>query len=411
MNKIKNYRWHMIALVCFITVINYLDRTALGIAAPTIMETTGITKEQYSWIVSAFQLAYTLGQPIMGFFIDTMGLKLSFAICAAIWGLATMGHALTGTWSGLAFMRALMGFSEASAIPAGVKTASTWFPAKERGVATGVFNMGTSLGAMLAPPLIAWCIMFHSWQFAFIVSGSLALLAALFWFFCYKDPKDAKRLSDEERHYIESGQEQHLKTDKKEKTSIRIFMRRNYLILLAGVIPACFLLGVWIAEKIGPFGGNSLTMVDSLHQYLPFFSDYYDKLKNEGSLFYTWDIGLGSNMLAIIAYYIACPINFLVVLFKREHIYIAMSLFIGIKIVLSGMSFAYYMREKCRNYKTYDAAILIFSTAYAISNYVIGYSWNLMWMDCIMILPLIMAGFERMTESGDYKLYKLLHQL
>ncbi|WP_249440069.1 MFS transporter, partial [Escherichia coli] len=76
MNKIKNYRWHMIALVCFITVINYLDRTALGIAAPTIMETTGITKEQYSWIVSAFQLAYTLGQPIMGFFIDTVGLKL-----------------------------------------------------------------------------------------------------------------------------------------------------------------------------------------------------------------------------------------------------------------------------------------------------------------------------------------------
>ena len=229
MNKIKNYRWHMIALVCFITVINYLDRTALGIAAPTIMETTGITKEQYSWIVSAFQLAYTLGQPVMGFFIDTVGLKLSFAICAAIWGLATMGHALTGTWSGLAFMRALMGFSEASAIPAGVKTASTWFPAKERGVATGVFNMGTSLGAMLAPPLIAWCIMFHSWQFAFIVSGSLALLAALFWFFCYKDPKDAKRLSDEERHYIESGQEQHLKTDKKEKTSIKhILSQRNF---------------------------------------------------------------------------------------------------------------------------------------------------------------------------------------
>ncbi|MCZ8623093.1 MFS transporter [Escherichia albertii] len=182
MNKIKNYRWHMIALVCFITVINYLDRTALGIAAPTIMETTGITKEQYSWIVSAFQLAYTLGQPIMGFFIDTVGLKLSFAICAAIWG-----------------------------------------------VATGVFNMGTSLGAMLAPPLIAWCIMFHSWQFAFIVSGSLALLAALFWFFCYKDPKDAKRLSDEERHYIESGQEQHLKTDKKEKTSIKhILSQRNF---------------------------------------------------------------------------------------------------------------------------------------------------------------------------------------
>ena len=133
MRKIPKFRWCMILLVCAITIINYLDRTALGVAAPTILETTGITKEQYSWIVSAFQLAYTIGQPIMGFFIDTIGLRLGFAICAVIWGLATMGHALTGTWQGLAFMRGVMGFSEASAIPAGIKTASIWFPAKERG--------------------------------------------------------------------------------------------------------------------------------------------------------------------------------------------------------------------------------------------------------------------------------------
>ncbi len=230
MNKIKNYRWHMIALVCFITVINYLNRTALGIAAPTIMETTGITKEQYSWIVSAFQLAYTLGQPIMGFFIDTVGLKLSFAICAAIWGLATMGHAF--------FDRNMVrsgiyarpdGFQQSIGNSCGCKNRINMVPGKRAWRGDRCFNMGTSLGAMLAPPLIAWCIMFHSWQFAFIVSGSLALLAALFWFFCYKDPKDAKRLSDEERHYIESGQEQHLKTDKKEKTSIKhILSQRNF---------------------------------------------------------------------------------------------------------------------------------------------------------------------------------------
>ncbi|EJD6082410.1 MFS transporter [Providencia rettgeri] len=229
MKKLRHYRWYMILLVCFITIINYLDRTALGVAAPTIMETTGITKEQYSWIVSAFQLAYTIGQPIMGFFIDTIGLKLGFFICALIWGLATMGHALTGTWQGLAFMRGLMGFSEASAIPAGVKTASTWFPAKERGIATGVFNMGTSFGAMLAPPLIAWAILFHSWEFAFIISGVLAIIAAFIWFFFYKDPKDAKRLSDEERAYIEEGQEKHLQSSKKEKTSIKnILKQRNF---------------------------------------------------------------------------------------------------------------------------------------------------------------------------------------
>jgi len=95
MKKIPKFRWCMILLVCAITIINYLDRTALGVAAPTILETTGITKEQYSWIVSAFQLAYTIGQPIMGFFIDTIGLRLGFAICAVIWGLAIEIFVLT----------------------------------------------------------------------------------------------------------------------------------------------------------------------------------------------------------------------------------------------------------------------------------------------------------------------------
>ena len=229
MKTIKHYRWHMILLVCFITIINYLDRTALGVAAPTIMKELDITKEQYSWVVSAFQLAYTIGQPVMSYFIDTIGLKLGFFICAIVWGLATLAHSLTGSWQGLAFMRAIMGFSEASAIPAGVKTAATWFPAKERGIATGVFNMGTSFGAMLAPPLIAWCILFHSWQFAFLVAGGLAIVAAFIWLIFYKDPKEAKRLSAEERAYIEGGQEKHLHTEQKEKTSkLAILKQRNF---------------------------------------------------------------------------------------------------------------------------------------------------------------------------------------
>lgn len=229
MKTIRYYRWHMILLVCFITIINYLDRTALGVAAPTMMKEPDMTKEQYSWVVSAFQLAYTVGQPVMGWLIDTIGLKLGFFLCAIVWGLATLAHSLIGSWQGLACMRAIMGFSEASAIPAGVKTAATWFPARERGIATGVFNMGTSFGAMLAPPLIAWCIMFHSWQFAFVVAGGLAIVAAFVWFIFYHDPKEAKRLSAEERAYIESGQEKHLHTGKNEKTSaLRILKQRNF---------------------------------------------------------------------------------------------------------------------------------------------------------------------------------------
>ncbi len=190
----------------------------------------------------------------------------------------------------------------------------------------------------------------------------------------------------------------------KESTFGHIFAKYG-IVYAAILVPAIFLLYIWISEEIGPFGGHSLTMVDSLHQYLPFFSDYYDKLTNEGSLFYTWNIGMGSNLLSIIAYYMASPLTLIVVLFDRENLYVAMSLLIGIKICLSGGAFAYYMREKCGESRL---LMLSFSFAYALSNYVIGYSWNLMWMDCIMILPLIMAGFERMmTEEGHYKLYTI----
>ncbi len=190
---------------------------------------------------------------------------------------------------------------------------------------------------------------------------------------------------------------------KENKVSIKELVKENYVIILSFLIPLVFLLGVWIAEGIGPFGGHSLTMVDSLHQYLPFFSDYYDKLVNEGSLFYTWNIGLGSNLLAIIAYYVACPLNFFVILFDRSHIYIAMCLLIGIKIALSGFTFASYAAYKCKN--KHNVYIIIFASAYALCNYVIGYSWNVMWMDCFMILPLIMKGYDKLIEEEDAKLY------
>jgi uncharacterized membrane protein YfhO/putative flippase GtrA len=190
---------------------------------------------------------------------------------------------------------------------------------------------------------------------------------------------------------------------KKEKRSLMDIARENMLIIMAFALPAVFMLILWIVEKIGPFGGNSLTMVDSLHQYLPFFSDYYDKLKNEGSLFYSWDIGLGSNLLSIIAYYMSSPLNLIMVLFKRKHLYIVMSLLISFKICASSASMAYFLRYK--NNSREDMKILIFSLAYALSNYVIGYSWNLMWMDCIMVFPLVMAGFYKLVNEGKYKLY------
>lgn len=191
---------------------------------------------------------------------------------------------------------------------------------------------------------------------------------------------------------------------KKHEKSVWSVVRENYVMFICFAIPALFMTVLWVVAEVGPFGGHSLTMVDSLHQYLPFFSDYLDKLKNEGSLFYTWNIGMGSNLLDIIAYYMSCPLNFIIVLFDREHVYIAMCLLISIKIALSGMTMASYLGHRCKDRN--NVLIIPFALAYALSNYVIGYSWNLMWMDCIMILPLIMQGFEQMTDDGSrYKLY------
>lgn len=192
---------------------------------------------------------------------------------------------------------------------------------------------------------------------------------------------------------------------KGEKRSFKDKIKNNLILILSFGIPAVFMFIMWIVGKIGPFGGNSLTFVDSLHQYLPFFSEYYDKLKGEGSLFYSWDIGLGSNFLAVITYYMSSPLNFIIVLFKKEHIYIIMSLLISLKICFSSFSMAYYLEHRFG--RKNDVRVLIFALAFALSNYMLGYSWNLMWMDVVMMLPLVMTGFYQMIEDGRYKLYTL----
>lgn len=157
--KVKNLRWYIIALVCLGTIVNYLSRSSLSIAAPQVMSDLNFTEKEYSWIVSAFQICYTIAQPIAGYIIDMIGLKVGFFIFAIAWSLFNMAHAFAGGWVSLAFLRGGMGLTEAAAIPAGMKASAEWFPAKERGIAGGLFNAGTSVGAMLAPPLVVWAML------------------------------------------------------------------------------------------------------------------------------------------------------------------------------------------------------------------------------------------------------------
>lgn len=203
---IKHLRWRMIVLVMVGTVMNYLARSSLGAAAPTLVKDLGLTTQQYSYVVGGFQLAYTIVQPVAGFILDLLGTKLGLLIFAVGWSLANMAHGLAGGWRGLMGFRAALGLFEGAVIPAGLKVVGEWFPDKERSVATGWFNVGTAVGSIIAPPLVVWCILVGSWRLAFLVTGGVGLLWALAWWFGYRKPSEHPRISPEELAYIEAGQ-------------------------------------------------------------------------------------------------------------------------------------------------------------------------------------------------------------
>ena len=207
MRKIKGMRWWMVSLVTTGLVVNYLARNTLSVAAPTMMTELSITTEQYAHIVVAWQICYAVMQPIAGYIVDVVGTKIGFATFALAWSLVCAGAALATGWGSLAFFRGLLGMSEAAGIPAGVKATTEWFPAKERSVAIGWFNIGSSVGALLAPPLVVWAIMNGGWQWAFLTVGVLGLVWTTLWMLFYQHPRQQKHLTDAERDYIISGQE------------------------------------------------------------------------------------------------------------------------------------------------------------------------------------------------------------
>lgn len=203
----KKLRWWIISLVTLGTILNYLARSTLSVAAPTLKTEFSMTTEQYSWVVLAFQASYTVMQTVAGSVLDALGTRLGFFLFAVGWSFSNMAHAMATGWQSLAFFRTLLGATEAAAIPAGAKTVATWFPARERPLATSFFQMGTSVGNMIAPPLVAFCILAWNWQAAFIVTGALSLVWAGMWWVGYRDPADHPRLSAKERALIEGGRD------------------------------------------------------------------------------------------------------------------------------------------------------------------------------------------------------------
>ena len=181
---------------------------------------------------------------------------------------------------------------------------------------------------------------------------------------------------------------------------------RNWSWLLASLIVVIFFVLVAIVAGVAPFGKNSFSAIDSMHQYVPFFSDFQRKMWDGEGLFYTWNVAMGQNFLSLLLYYIASPLNVILLIFPRSGIFSAFTLILIIKMAFTAGSFGYWLSRR-RGGHSNSFMITGFSIAFALSNYMIGYNWNIMWLDCIMVLPLAILGLERIFRDESPKMYIL----
>ena len=213
--------------------------------------------------------------------------------------------------------------------------------------------------------------------------------------------EDGEEEIGEEEPFEEEHQEVSRSFRKKEHRSGSLVKDSDGLIA-AFFVPVIIMIIIFAQRGIFPFGEESFLRTDMYHQYAPFFSEFQYKLTHGGSLLYSWDIGMGVNFSALYSYYLASPLNWLIILCPKKFIIEFMTYMIVVKIGLSGLAFSWYLR---RHFKTVDFGIAFFGIFYALSGYMAAYSWNIMWLDCILLFPLIMLGLEKLVQEKKCILY------
>jgi len=264
MNKTKvgNYRWRIMALLFFATTINYLDRHVLSILAPELQAQYGWSEIEYGYIVTAFQVAYGLGVVLSGQLLDRFGVRWVYSIALVLWSVAGMGHALARSAMGFATARFFLGIGESANFPAAIKTVAEWFPKKERAFATGLFNAGSNVGAILSPLLIPWVAVEFGWQWAFISTGLLGFIWLGFWLATYRKPEQHPNLSAAELTHIQS--DQHDQGDQGKTPWLKLLTYKQVLLIcLARFLtdPVWWFLLYWLPKFLENNHGISLLEV------------------------------------------------------------------------------------------------------------------------------------------------------
>jgi ACS family hexuronate transporter-like MFS transporter len=200
--RLGRVRWTICAMLFVATSINYMDRQVIAILKPTLMHSIGMTEVDYGYIVDAFQIAYALGLLAAGRLVDKVGTRIGYMIIMTVWSLSAMGHALANTVLEFGIARFSLGLGESGNFPAAIKTVAEWFPQSERSLATGIFNSGANVGAVLAPIIVPWVTLRYGWHAACLVTGGFSMLWILWWFRNYRKPADHPTLTGAELRFI-----------------------------------------------------------------------------------------------------------------------------------------------------------------------------------------------------------------
>ena len=212
--KLKGLRWWIIGLVCLATIINYIDRAALGIMWPAMKTDLGLTEADYAWIINIFTITYAVGKFISGKVYDKVGTKIGFVLSIFFWSLASLLHFFARGAASLGIFRGLLGVAEAGNWPGAVKNNAEWFPVKERALAQGIFNAGAGIGSIVAAPTIAELFGLYGWRITFVIIGIIGFLWIIPWWVINKNPpKKHPWITESEKEHIISGMNVGLQSD------------------------------------------------------------------------------------------------------------------------------------------------------------------------------------------------------
>jgi ACS family hexuronate transporter-like MFS transporter len=254
-----SFRWLICALLFLATSINYMDRQVISILAPMLQGKFGWNEQDYAHIVFVFQLAYMIGLLGVGWFIDRCGLKVGYVFAIAVWSIAACATALTSTLLGFAAARFVLGLGEAGNFPAATKTVGEWFPRRERSLATGLFNTGTSSGAIIAPLLVPWIARTWNWEMAFIALGATGFLWIALWLLFYQRPEKSRHLSQDDVAFIRSDDDPSIalsaaNEDAGQMHWLQLFRFRQtwgILVSAALVVPVMWFQFFWLPKFLG----------------------------------------------------------------------------------------------------------------------------------------------------------------